>query len=110
MKPLCAFTGRVADNGHHATGRGADGRYLDPYLVVPLARGMHVVEHQAWRRLGIDDPEMIAPAILRLRRSGHLWFRLGAHHGSGVVTLPATSVLAHGAMLNDVADELAGDA
>jgi hypothetical protein len=70
---------------------------------------MHVVEHSAWRRAGIDDATMIAPSILRLRRVSHLFIRLGDHHGTSVVPLPAPSVLALGAMLSEVADELAGE-
>ncbi len=109
MRPVCAFTGRSADHWHHVTGRGVDGLYLDD-LVFPLARRQHVLEHQAWRRVGLDDATQLPPSVLRLRRAAHLWVRLGAHHGFDLVTLPAPSVLAHGVMMNEVADELAGEA
>ena len=109
MGLVCIFTGRPADHFHHATGRGLDGRYLNADLVVPLVRRMHVVEHAALRRSGLDEATQLSPTVLRLRRAGHLLVRLGEHHGEGSVTLPAPSVRALGEMLNEVADELAGD-
>jgi len=105
---VCVFTGRAADHLHHATGRGPDGRYLDADLVVPLARRMHVVEHAALRRSGLDEVTRVSPTVLRLRRAGHLLVRLGEHHGEGSVTLPAPSVRALGRMLGEVADDIEG--
>lgn len=109
-KHVCAFSGRAAEHGHHATGRGADGRYLDPDLVIPLTRRMHVVEHVALRRSGLDDPTTMSSALLRLRRAGHLFVRLGEHHGEGSVIIPARFVGSVGHMLVGVADELGGEA
>ena len=102
----CVFVGRVADEIHHVTGRGADGLYLDNPFVVPLVRRQHVVEHTSWRVVGIDEGAGLSPNILRLRRTGLHLVRLSEHHGDGVVMLPATFVRELGLMLHRVAADL----
>ena len=102
----CVFLGRPAEHFHHLTGRGVDGDYLDPALVVPLSLDQHIVEHQAWAVVGIADGEDLDPFILRLRRAGQLLVRLGDHHGDGTATIPTLTVVALGDMLHEVADAL----
>lgn len=88
------------------TGRGPDGAYLDPDLLLPLVRRQHVLEHQSW---GADFADGVAGEanVLRLRRSGNCWLRLGDCGGDGV-TLPAETVRQHGLMLQRIADDLEG--
>jgi hypothetical protein len=97
------FTSRAAEELHHSTGRDADGRYLDPALVVPLTRRQHVVEHVGWRALGIGEGAGLDPDVLRLRRAAFHLVRLADHHGAGVVALPASFVRELGLMLGQVA-------
>jgi hypothetical protein len=102
----CPFSGRRADNGHHLSGRDADGRYLDPLLLLPLIRRQHHLEHQCWG-WSFADGVVVDPNFLRLRRTGHLLVRLGEHHHGGVVVLPAETVRELGLMLHRVANDLA---
>jgi hypothetical protein len=104
----CLFLGRPADHLHHPTGRDADGRYLDPNLVAPLSRSMHVGEHQGWRALGIGEGSRAAANVLRARRLAHLLVRMGEHHGIGVVVLPASMVREMGKVLHRIADDSGG--
>ena len=101
----CVFLGRTADHLHHVTGRDIDGVYLDPHLVVPLARVQHVLEHQCWAPLFADRVAGNAN-VLRLRRTGHLLIRLGQHEGNRRVTLPAETILQLGLMLQLIVDDL----
>ncbi len=101
----CVFVGQRADHLHHASGRDGAGRYLDPLLVVPLTRRQHVVEHTSWSVLGIADGSVIAPDLLRLRRTGHLLVRLGVHHEGRTVQLPPLFVVELGRLLNRLAEE-----
>jgi hypothetical protein len=103
----CPFTGRPAEHLHHLTGCDAEGAYLDLLLVLPLLRRQHVIEHQCWSEEFADGVDT-DPNVLRLRRSGHLFIRLGEHHAGGVVVLPAIAVAEMGRMLNRVADRIAG--
>jgi len=102
----CVFTGRIADARHHVTGRGADGLYLDPALVVPLARRQHVVEHSGWRVVGIGEGVDVRTDVLRLRRAAFHLVRLGEHHGAGVAMMPATFLRELGLMLHRIAADL----
>ena len=78
MKPGCLVCGDPACQGNHPTGRGSDGRYLDPDLRLPYCHDHHELFHDDWRTLGIDDckrarePERTLSFIerveLRLRR------------------------------------------
>lgn len=99
----CVFTGRSADHLHHMTGRGGDGGYLDPELVVPLSRAQHVSDHVCWRVSGIGEGADIPASVLRLRRSGHLLVRLAQHHAPGLVSFPAETLLNLGLMLHELA-------
>lgn len=101
------FTGRVADHDHHPTGRGPDGNYFDPLLVVPLSHKQHMTEHVVWRAFDLEDDQL--PALkLRLLRAGNLLVRLGEYHDGGVVYLPARTVLGYGRLLQSIASEVAG--
>jgi hypothetical protein len=102
----CVFLGRLADELHHVTGRDASGAYLDPALVVPLARRQHVVDHTGWRVAGVGEGVDLGPDFLRLARSGLHLVRLGEHHGESVVILPAPFVRELGLMLQRVAANL----
>jgi hypothetical protein len=103
---LCPFVRRPADALHHVSGRAPDGSYFDPALVVPLAHRPHLLEHVAWRVAGIEDSTKAPGIVLRLRRTGHFWVRLGQHHEDGLVELPAPTVCEHGFFLHRIADEL----
>jgi hypothetical protein len=73
--PICGAHGRRA---HHPTGRGPDGRYLDPELRLPYCHDHHELAHDDWRTLFIEDRELgqepnrplafIERVELRLRR------------------------------------------
>jgi hypothetical protein len=106
----CPFLGVAAEECHHETGRGPGDDYLDPRLMVPLARCQHALEHQGWARTPepISDGGILDPDTLRLYRSGHLHIRLGQHNQGGVVVFPAETVLHRGLMLVKVADRLLG--
>jgi hypothetical protein len=56
---LCKTDGRTTAGcrGHHPTGRGPDGRYLDPNLKLPYCHDHHELSHDDWRALWIDDSE-----------------------------------------------------
>jgi hypothetical protein len=102
----CPFTGEPADQLHHPTGRGADGKYLDQELVVPFILDQHVIEHQAWDRTKIGEDIVANPNWLRLRRTGQLLVRLGEFHGEGTVSLPSPFVRQLGFLLLRVAAEI----
>ena len=102
----CVFLGRDADHYHHLSGRHADGHYLDPSLVIPLARRQHVVEHQGWRVAGIGEGMRTVDNVLRLCRIAHMLVRLGEHRGIGVVVLPATMVRELGKVLQRISKDL----
>jgi hypothetical protein len=103
---LCVFTGRPADELHHASGKDALGVYLDECLLFPVVLRQHVVEHQGWPVAGVAEGLDADPNMLRLRRVGLLLVRLGEHHKSGLVRLPAESVSELGLMLHRVTDDL----
>lgn len=96
MRPEDPFTGAAASDWHHVSGRGPDGHYFDPDLVVPLTRRQHVVEHQLWRAGGIDKAKG-SIRVIRHRRIATLLCRLGRKEGN--VTLPASFFLALGKFL-----------
>jgi hypothetical protein len=102
----CPFTGEPADQLHHLTCRGADGKYLDPEFVVPLVVDQHVIEHQVSDRSGVGEDVRANPNWLRLRRTGLFLVRLGEFHGEGTVTLPSPFVRQLGLLLLRVAAEI----
>lgn len=95
----CPFSDLPGDQLHHLSGRGAEGNYLFPDLVVPLVKTQHVLEHQAWRVAEVTDGRAGDPAVLFLMRSGLFMVRLADNHGDGVVTLPAFTLLELGRAL-----------
>ncbi len=103
---LCVFLRRPAEQLHHSSGRDADGRYLDPHLVVPLALVQHSCEHAGWNLAGFGDGTCADPSVLRLRRNGHLLIRCADHHRGGFVTVPAFFLEELGLMLHRIADDL----
>jgi hypothetical protein len=103
---LCPYSSRPADEWHHLTGRDAGRTYLDAGSVVPIARRPHVLVHQSWRVLGIDDGSECSPHLLRLQRSGSLFCLLGEQHRDRAVELPGFTVHQHGLMLLRIARDL----
>lgn len=104
MRPEDPFTGQPAEEFHHVSGRGPDGHYLDPDLVVPLTRRQHVIEHQLWRAAGIDKVKG-SVRVVRLQRIANLVCRIG--QGEGTITLPATFFLSLGRLLLEIVGWLA---
>ena len=111
MTSGCLWCGAGGCRGHHPTGRGPDGRYLDPDLKFPGCHDHHELSHDDWRTLEIDDSEraqepeqrlcFIERVALRLRR-------LAVTAGRLAETYPQAKWLAAGARaLKRWADELA---
>lgn len=64
----CLWCGAPSIEGHHLSGRGPDGAYLDD-LIVPLCKSHHDLVHVLLRRLGIDWPPSGMPLLeYRVRR------------------------------------------
>lgn len=103
----CPFSGELADEFHHPTGRDADRRYLDPALVIALSRRQHNREHQSWNDAYKETVRADAD-VLRLRRVGNLFVRLGQHWAGGVVELRAEFVESIGLLLHRIADHRGG--
>jgi hypothetical protein len=90
MTPGCLWCGAAGCRGHHPTGRGPDGRYLDPDLTFPSCHDHHELSHDDWRALGIQDcehgqepgrpPSFIERVELRLRRLAATVGRLAEAH------------------------------
>lgn len=55
MNGLCPLCDGPAGKGHHVTGRGADGRYLDPESVLRTCHDDHMLLHDDWNTLGAAD-------------------------------------------------------
>jgi hypothetical protein len=78
MTARCLVCGATECLRHHPTGRGPDGRYLDPDLRLPYCHDNHELSHDDWRLLGIQAGEQghvserqlafIERVELRLRR------------------------------------------
>jgi hypothetical protein len=111
MTPGCLWCGAAGWRGHHPTGRGPDGEYLDPELRLPYCHDHHELSHDDWRTLEVhasgrsDEPErglcFIERVALRLRRLAATVGRLAEAH-------PQYKWLAAGARaLKCWADELA---
>jgi hypothetical protein len=60
------------ERGHHVTGRGADGEYLDAVLKAPLCHDDHELCHEDLRNAGLDRPcqarTLVEQVEYRLRR------------------------------------------
>lgn len=71
---ICAICGGAHERGHHLTGRGADGDYLDPDLVAPLCHSDHELVHEDLRQAGVDKPvgavSIFEQVAYRLERVG----------------------------------------
>ncbi len=52
----CAICGGSVERLHHLTGRGPDGRYLDPELQVGVCHDDHELAHDDLRHDGTDKP------------------------------------------------------
>ena len=64
--PRCGHVGAV--ERHHLLGRGADGRYLEPQLLIPLCAECHQLgAHRLLGLAGLDGRREATPAVL-LRR------------------------------------------
>jgi hypothetical protein len=60
----CAACGRQRPlHRHHVTGRGRDGDYLDPGLLVGLCWPCHHDVHDILRTIGCDNPGSIEPGV-----------------------------------------------
>jgi hypothetical protein len=111
VSPGCLVCGAAGCRGHHPTGRGPDGRYLDPDLTFPSCHDHHELSHDDWRALGIQDCEhgqepgqrlaFIERVELRLRRLAATVGRVAeAHPQHKWLAAPAR-------VLKRMADELA---
>jgi hypothetical protein len=73
MNDPCLLCPEPADDPHHLTGRGHDGRYLDPQLVVPLCHSHHELAEDDLRAPGLVAPATASTTIesvaVRLQRS-----------------------------------------
>jgi len=52
----CAMCGQPADDDHHLTGRGSDGKYLDPELTAPLCHDCHELVGDDLRGEDLEKP------------------------------------------------------
>jgi hypothetical protein len=56
MSGACLFCGEPFDDRHDVTGRGGDGCYLDPQLLVALCHSDHELAGDDLRTTGLDAP------------------------------------------------------
>ena len=113
MSARCLVCSAEGCTGHHPTGRGADGRYLDPDLRFNYCHDDHTLTHDDWRALGLPDTEggqgqsielpLVERVYLRLRRVAAGAGRLAEAHPEH----PWIAALARA--LKRWADELARD-
>jgi hypothetical protein len=109
--PVCVIPSRRCPHEdpvqlHHALGRGADGRYIKPEILVPLCQpdchkmGIHAVLRSA----GLDGPMEPTPGVL----VGRLGCTLGwiGGRGKGDVTLPAKLLCELAEVLGPISREL----
>ena len=72
MNGRCVLCAAPGEDAHHPTGRGADGRYLDPKLTADGCHDHHEIWHDDLRDFGIDGPAggttVFERHALRLRR------------------------------------------
>jgi hypothetical protein len=55
-EPRCAICGGDPEDGHHLTGRGPDGEYLDPNLIADLCHDDHELAGEDLRQDGLEKP------------------------------------------------------
>jgi hypothetical protein len=64
MSACAACGGRRPLHRHHLTGRGNDGEYLDPDLLVGLCWLCHHDVHDILRTIGYDSPGSVEPGVI----------------------------------------------
>jgi len=81
----CAYCGGPATEPDHLTGRGPDGRYFDPSLVVPSCRACNLRGWALWcaTGVGLNAFEHRSPHEVRMERLGLSLTRLGVRQPSG---------------------------
>lgn len=62
----CAICGDDGEDGHHLTGRGPDGEYLDPELVTDLCHDDHELAGEDLRQEGLERPLTGTTAVERI--------------------------------------------
>jgi hypothetical protein len=101
----CVFLGQIAEHLHHSSWRDADGKYIYPDLVLPVARSQHGIIHKVGNSKGFgEDSELPSLALAHYRISQELDL-LGRHHGDGTVTFPAFYVVELGRVHLHVAEQ-----
>jgi hypothetical protein len=80
----CWACGGPLERKHHPTGRGPDGRYLDPRFRAALCHDDHELIHDGWRAQGFEVVEApltaVASVELRARRTAATYARLSNEH------------------------------
>lgn len=90
--PRCGYVG-AGVGGHHVLGRGADGRYVAPGIVIPLCQREGGTCHQGGvhrllRAAGVEGPMEATHAVLILRIATTLgWLSIGS---SGDLVIPCS--------------------
>lgn len=76
MNTVCPICGHPPERLHHVTGRGADGRYLDPDAVVGFCHDHHELIGDDGRTVGAVDEKaddtFLGSLELRMRRTAML--------------------------------------
>ena len=99
--PRCGYVG-AGVGGHHVRGRGADGRYVAPEILIPLCQREGATCHQGGihrllQTAGVDGPMQATHGVLIVRIATTLgWLSIGR---SGDLVVPC-------AFLADLADVL----
>jgi hypothetical protein len=91
---------------HHVLGRGADGRYLEPQVVIPLCQpDCHQMGiHALLRGIHLDGPMPATPGVVIGRIACTLGWLGGS--GRGEIALPASLLSDLGGVLGTVSVEL----
>jgi hypothetical protein len=101
--PRCGYVGPGV-GGHHVLGRGADGRYVEPEILIPLCQREGGTCHQGGvhrllRAAGVEGPMEATYGVIVLRIAATLgWLSIGR---TGDLLIPCTFVA-------DLADVLGG--
>ena len=75
---FCAYCGRPATERDHPSGKGTDGRYLDPSLWLPCCRRCNMLGVDLWRAVGLVEIDGRSPHAVRMGRLGLALARLPA--------------------------------